>query len=405
MQNRSIAPNMIKPGGCGSLRQASYHKGPSQGDQSVNWGSLLLSRTARIFIGSSSEALEAAQAVRSLLASDAHITLWNEGFFRQGHGFLETLTASLDSFDFAILIATPDDLATTRGESFLSPRDNILFELGLFMGKLGRDRIWLIHPRNAQLKLPSDLLGVVTASSNWPQTYSEHGRGSSLKQYMSALGPACDQIRDALREWQFRADKDVLLDPGLMRCYTNATEAQAAIGRAIAVSQSEMFLAAINFSYTPILNIAEFQDKIERGVNIRFMVLNPMTQILGYIARGIAMSEEHLRTDNKLHLKTIIDLQLYADSLRRELTTAGEVAIRLFDAIPRGRGYVFDGLEGESFFVPYASRGPTRPLPVYHCTNSGKVARRYISGMEELWESDDAISVEVFLERYPEFLI
>ncbi len=93
----------------------------------------------RIFIGSSSEALEAAQAVRSLLASaDMDIKLWNEGFFRQGHSFLETLTASLNSFDFAILLTTPDDLVTTRGQSLLSPRDNILFELGLFMGKLGR---------------------------------------------------------------------------------------------------------------------------------------------------------------------------------------------------------------------------------------------------------------------------
>jgi hypothetical protein len=363
-----------------------------------------MSRAAHIFIGSSSEALVAAQAVRSLLTADACITLWNEGFFRQGYSFLETLTTSLGSFDFAILVATPDDLVITRGESLLSPRDNILFELGLFMGKLGRDRVWLIHPRDAQLKLPSDLLGVVTAPSDWPSEHNEHGIRYSLKQYMSALGPACDQIRDALREWQSRTDEDALLNPGLICCYTNATQAQAAIGRAIAASRSEMFLMATNFSYTPVLNIAEFRDKIDRGVNVRFMVLNPTTRMLAHIARGIAVSEEDLRAENKLHLKTIVDLQEYADSRRRQLTTAGEVTIRLYDSTPRGRSYVFDGPEGESFFVPYASRGPTRPLPVYHCTNNGKVARRYISGMEELWESEDAIPIQLFLERHPGFL-
>lgn len=359
-------------------------------------------KAPRVFIGSSSESLEAAQAVRSLLANDAHVTLWNEGFFQQCHSFLETLTKSLDSFDFAILIATPDDLVTTRGASLLGPRDNILFELGLFMGRLGRDRTWLIHPRGAQLKLPSDLLGVVMTASDWPTADGDSSR-LSLKQYMSALGPACDHIRDALRGWRVRAESDVLIDPGLMRCYTNASEAQAAIGRAIATSKCSIFLMATNLSYTPILNIAEFQEKIVQGVNIRFMVLNPTTRILGSIARGIAVKEEDLRAENKLHLRTILDLRLYADSRRNEVPTAGEVSIRLFDTTPRGRAYVFDDPRGESFFVPYASRGPTRPLPVYHCSNSGKIARRYIDGMEELWNSDDAVTLDSFLEINPEF--
>jgi len=359
----------------------------------------------RIFIGSSSEALEAAQAVRSLLASaDMDIKLWNEGFFRQGHSFLETLTASLNSFDFAILLTTPDDLVTTRGQSLLSPRDNILFELGLFMGKLGRDRTWLIHPRNSQLKLPSDLLGVVTASCDWPTAGSSHGRGLSLGQYMSALGPACDQIRDAVREWKVKADMDASCDPGLIGCFTNSNEAQAAIGRRISASRSRIFLMATNFYYTPLLNITEFRNKIDEGVDVRFMVLNPMTTILPHVARSIAMPEADLRAENKLGLKTIIQLQMYADSRRRESVSAGEVAIRFFDSPSRGRSYVFDGWEGESFFVPYACHGPTRPLPVYHCANRGQIAQRNISGMEELWESGDTISIHFFMERHPEYL-
>jgi len=362
-------------------------------------------RAVRVFIGSSSEALEAAKAVRSLLAgADTRITLWDEGFFRQGRGFLETFTASLDEFDFAVLLATPDDLVTTRGDSLLSPRDNILFELGLFMGKLGRDRTLLVHPRNAQLKLPSDLLGVVTASCDWPSADSARGRGFSLGEYMSALGPACDQIREAVREWKVKTDENAPHDPGLIGCYTQSNEAQAAIGRRIAASRSRIFLMATNFYWTPLLNITEFQNKIDRGVNVRFMVLNPLTTILPHVARSIAMPEEDLRAENKLGLKTIIQLQMYADSRRRESASAGEVEIRLFDSPSRGRNYVFDGPEGESFFVPYACHGPTRPLPVYHCTNRGQIAQRNISGMEELWESGDTISIQLFMERHPDFL-
>jgi hypothetical protein len=359
----------------------------------------------RIFIGSSGEALRAARAVRSLLASaDVHVTLWNEGFFRQGRGFLENLTMSLDSFDFAVLIATPDDLVTTRNESLLTPRDNIIFELGLFMGKLGRDRTYLIHPRDAQLKLPSDLLGVVTASCSWPLADSPQGSGFSLSQYMSALGPACDQIRDALQEWNARAEMNPLYDPGLVSCYTNFSEAQAAIGRKIAASQAGIFLMAINFSWTPLLNIAEFRKKIDQGLHVRFMVLNPMTELLPHVARSIATPEEDLRAENKLGLKIIMQLQAYADSRRSARPAVGEVAIRLFDSLPRGRSYVFDGPEGESFFVPYACTGPTRPLPVYHCTNRGQISFRNIGGMEELWDAGETIPIDLFMEKYPEFL-
>jgi hypothetical protein len=48
-----------------------------------------------LFSGSSSEGLEFARAARSLLAQDAEVTLWNEGFFSLGNTFIETLVNAL----------------------------------------------------------------------------------------------------------------------------------------------------------------------------------------------------------------------------------------------------------------------------------------------------------------------
>ena len=45
---------------------------------------------------------------------------------------------ALDQFDFAVMILSPDDMTESRDQSYASPRDNVLFELGLFMGRLGR---------------------------------------------------------------------------------------------------------------------------------------------------------------------------------------------------------------------------------------------------------------------------
>ncbi len=66
----------------------------------------------------------------------------------------------LEKHDFAVLVLTPDDVTESRGASQLSPRDNVLFECGLFMGRLGRERAFIVCDKSTKLKLPSDLAGV-----------------------------------------------------------------------------------------------------------------------------------------------------------------------------------------------------------------------------------------------------
>lgn len=56
----------------------------------------------------------------------------------------EALANALGQFDFAILILTPDDTAVSGGRSKNVARDNVIFELGPFMGALGRDRTFVV---------------------------------------------------------------------------------------------------------------------------------------------------------------------------------------------------------------------------------------------------------------------
>jgi predicted nucleotide-binding protein len=144
-----------------------------------------------VFIGSSSEGLEFARAVRAQLNHDAEITMWNEGFFGLGRTFIETLINESQRFDFAILVLTPDDLVQSREAETFGPRDNVIFELGLFMGCLGRERTFILHQAHARLKIPSDLAGVTTATYDWPRDDEKH---------IAAVGAACDSIRGSIRE-------------------------------------------------------------------------------------------------------------------------------------------------------------------------------------------------------------
>jgi predicted nucleotide-binding protein len=150
-----------------------------------------MSQPARpvVFIGSSSEGLPAAQALQLNLDHCAEVILWSQGLFGLSEGSLESLVNRIQDFDFAILILTPDDLTLSRGNETQSPRDNVVFELGLCMGALGRTRSFIVYDRSADIKLPSDLAGVTAA------TYQPPSAGS----IQSALGACSTAIQSAIQ--------------------------------------------------------------------------------------------------------------------------------------------------------------------------------------------------------------
>lgn len=141
-----------------------------------------------VFVGSSTEGLNLAQALSVLLEQPCEVTVWSHGVFGLSEGTLESLVAAIDEYDFAILVLTADDLVTSRETASTAPRDNVLFELGLFMGGLGRSRTFIVYDRTAGLKLPSDLAGVSAA------TFEPHKSGN----LQSALGAAATRIEDQI---------------------------------------------------------------------------------------------------------------------------------------------------------------------------------------------------------------
>lgn len=146
----------------------------------------------RVFIGSSSEKLHIARAIESNLARDHEPTVWDEGIFELSKDILSGLIDRLDVSDAAVFVLAPDDVTHLRQEAFDVARDNVVFELGLFIGRLGRERTYFVVPRGqATLHLPSDLLGLVAA---------EYDPGRSDGNWEASVGPACTRIRAALQK-------------------------------------------------------------------------------------------------------------------------------------------------------------------------------------------------------------
>lgn len=117
----------------------------------------------RVFFISSKEGLPVAKAIRhGLNYTDADSILWSdEDIFPPGSYPLEVLDREVNMADFGVAIAHPDDIVRSRRNESAAPRDNVIFELGFFMSRLGRDRTFLLVPQmDADLKLPSDFKGM-----------------------------------------------------------------------------------------------------------------------------------------------------------------------------------------------------------------------------------------------------
>jgi CRP/FNR family transcriptional regulator, cyclic AMP receptor protein len=114
-----------------------------------------------LFIGSSSEQLPAAEAFARRFPADlASVTLWCKGVFGASRFPMEDLEAQVKAADFALLVASGDDEVTSRGSVSSAPRDNVIFEVGFFMGALSRQRTFILKPKGVAIKLPTDLLGI-----------------------------------------------------------------------------------------------------------------------------------------------------------------------------------------------------------------------------------------------------
>lgn len=154
----------------------------------------------RIFIGGSREAIDVCRAVQLELAEDFDVTVWDQDVFRLSYGPLDSLLHALDSSDAGVFVLRPDDLTTSRGVPDPTVRDNVIFELGMFIGRLGRDRTIMLTPSASPLRLPSDLLGLTTAGYDASRI--------SSGQMRAAVGPACTKVREYLSSFQLRVAEE-----------------------------------------------------------------------------------------------------------------------------------------------------------------------------------------------------
>src|SRR6187549_3105275 len=114
-----------------------------------------------IFIASSGKNISIAQAFKKELSDCANVHIWDEYFPKQNNiSFLETLMQAKEEFEYGLFIWAGDDPYSNNKYAMQTPRDNVVFETGLFMGALGTAKIFIVYDNAIPLKTPSDFLGI-----------------------------------------------------------------------------------------------------------------------------------------------------------------------------------------------------------------------------------------------------
>jgi len=171
----------------------------------------------KLFIGSSTKGRPIAELIQEELSHDADCVVWSQGTFRDVNVPIENLMAAIETYDFAVFVLLPEDHTDNRGQQALAVRDNVIFELGLFLGKLGRARNFSIAPTSAQdvvSRLSSDLSGITPSKYNPTANPLQASVGAALLQAKQAIRDytkilAAQKViydtSDVLRPFDFRS--------------------------------------------------------------------------------------------------------------------------------------------------------------------------------------------------------
>jgi hypothetical protein len=172
----------------------------------------------RIFLGSSGKQEKLLQALTRGLSDIAHVDPWTASF-NPGTSTLERLVELTREVDFAAFIFAQDDWTTSspaapsdRGSGQASPRDNVVFEAGLFGGVLGMRRTFILHADGA--KLPTDLLGLTCVR------YADALTPSEMKIVNQKIRSAIENELRATRIdgswWQFSLTERTAKEPSVL---------------------------------------------------------------------------------------------------------------------------------------------------------------------------------------------
>lgn len=171
-----------------------------------------------VFIASSVEGLSVAEAVNIKMEYDAQVKQWDNAFDLSSVTITSLIKRAKET-EFGVFVFHPDDKTIIRKNEYSSVRDNVLLELGLFIGSLGIERCFVLIPKSkeTEFRLPTDLAGVTTTSYD-----------DELEDKVDAVATSCAKIKQAIKKIK-NSEKEVVSEPEAELLKKQLSDAQSQI--------------------------------------------------------------------------------------------------------------------------------------------------------------------------------
>lgn len=301
----------------------------------------------QIFIASSVEGLDVAYAAQELLEYNAECTVWDQGIFDPSSYALPDLIERLKITDYGIFVFSIDDTAKIRGEEEEIVRDNVILELGLFMGAIGQKNCFIIIPdSNERIHLPTDLAGITMLK------YNAKRKDGNLR---AALGPSINKIRNVINNNKITKkviSEDVIeqiYKIGLSAFYSSRDDYSkyrddaSSIDKYINRAKESICMVSITLAtgipVDDICGVLKIKLKQNRNFKIVISLLNPYNnELYKTIMPLFKQSEKTLQENTISALKTLVD---FRKSLKKD--EQERFTIKVHQTLPFGSAIILDG--------------------------------------------------------------
>ena len=189
-----------------------------------------------------------------------------------------------------------------------------------------------------------------------------------------------DELRSAL------VSQTLSRTAGIIEYTPKANDFLPRLAKYISGAKQEIWFTGISFYVTLPQHRNLLMKRLEEGVDVRFLIYDPLSPNLSEVASGFSQTEEALRSECDVTIQNL--REMYDEWKQRGL--AGGLEVRLFSTIPWTRIYVFDRkLEtGFTYFILHVDRQNTPNLPGFLVRNiKTGIAPAYFEGIERVWNS------------------
>jgi hypothetical protein len=165
-------------------------------------------------------------------------------------------------------------------------------------------------------------------------------------------------------------------------------------------AQDEIWLMGISFYITLPQYKEQLEQRVRDGVNVRFLVYDPLAKNLDEVAAGFSQTRAELEPECRVTVSHLLEM----DDQLAKTQTKGSFEVRLFSSVPKARIYIFDRHSegGFTYFIPHVDNRNSPLVPGFLAKNiKNGIAPAYHESAVALWKA--SISLGDWRKVHPEF--